>query len=148
MGANASGLSKLRQRSQRREGSISCHIPIGHRRHQRQPIVMILSQCVSDTTWKLAIAIIESYGGNIRLHATTNDYDHVKKIDDKLLLKYLNTKLFVHKVDLSSEASVDEFWGEIFKLEVSIDVIGKYRFLYQIGMSLSYHYKAFANRFL
>ena len=86
--------------------------------------MLVLSQCNTESIWKLAISIIELYGGNIRLHAATDDYDHVKEIGDKFLLKYLNQKLFVHKVDLRSEASVDEFWREIFQMEPMIDAFG------------------------
>ena len=122
MGACSSTLSSLRSISQRRRGSISCHALMVRRR--RQPLVVVLSQCNADAAWGIAIGIIKSYGGNIRLHVATDEYDNVKKIGDKLLLKYLNTKLFVHKVDPSSDTSVGEFWVEIFKMELAIDAFG------------------------
>lgn len=85
--------------------------------------MFVLSQCNADISWEIAIAIIELYGDGIRLHATTDDYDNVKKIGDRCLLKYLNQQLFVHKVDLGSETSVDDFCKDIFKMELSVDAV-------------------------
>ena len=87
--------------------------------------MFVLSQCNADISWEIAIAIIELYGDGIRLHATTDDYDNVKKIGDRCLLKYLNQQLFVHKVDFGSETSVDDFCRDIFKMELSVDAVGR-----------------------
>ena len=127
MGTGSSTVGHLRQLSQRHRAQgnrISCIGPMGH--HRRQALVVVLSQCTNVITWQIVIRIIEVYGENIRLHATTDDYDNVKKIGDKYLLKYLNEKLFIHKVDLNSETSVEEFWRDVLKMELTIDAIGEY----------------------
>lgn len=125
MGTGSSAVGLLRQVSQRQgaRGRASCLNPI--RRHRRQPLVLVLSQCTTDIAWDIAIKLIELFGEDIRLHATTDDYDNVKKIGDKHLLRYLNQNLFVHKVDLASETSVEEFCSDLFKMELTIDAIGR-----------------------
>ena len=125
MGAGISAFRHTRdlQKRQQNSSGFSCFSP--SRNYNEQTLVIVFSQCITDVSWKCVIALIELYGERMRLHAATDDYSNIKNIGDKNMLKYLNKQLFVHKVDLRDELSVEEFYVDILKMEQSIDALGK-----------------------
>ena len=139
MGETSSTLNRIRKLKNRTRNGFSCFMP--RRNFNVQPKVLVFAQCKTDFVWNCALILLELYGSHIRLHATTDDYDNIKKIGDKNMLKYLNKLLFVHKIDLSSEVSTEETWNEIVKMEGRVDVLGELTVFYSVILITSIFYK-------
>ena len=140
MGETSSTLNRIRKLKNRTQNGFSCFMP--RRNFNVQPKVLVFAQCKTDFSWNCVLILLELYGSHIRLHATTDDYDNIKKIGDKNILKYLNKLLFVHKIDLSSEVSTDETWNEIVKMEGRVDVLGELTVLFSYSITRIFLYES------
>lgn len=124
MGAVHSKRTKLTKSPKRNSfrRRLSCSAPRGN--FQTKTKVIVFSQCITDFALQCAVGLLQASGSLARVHATTDDYDNVKRLGDKIILKYLNKGLFLHKVDLNKEESIAEALSEILNMEGSIDVLG------------------------
>ena len=125
MGA-ASSISRRRKTSRRHffRDKFSCLVPRGGASQQAEVKVIVFSHCTTDFTFQCAVSLVETSPFAVRVHATTNDYDNIQKLGDRVLLNYLNKELFLHKVDFNEDNSVEETIQEIFNMEGVIDVWG------------------------
>eukprot|EP00794_Sanderia_malayensis_P010776 gene10776-11929_t len=139
------GFASSSSRRQKVDKSLSCVLP-RRRRTQRgnnnereemeQTKVVIFSQCSTNYPLQCAVSLIENNRHDlVRVHATTDNYDNIQLLDDNVLLKYLNKKLFIHKMDIGDKESIDKVIMQILEMESRIDTLVCYTDELSMGLA-------------